>query len=166
MNKRKKILKIAAIVVVAGLLIGAGVVYYLFNMPHRDVQASATDYQLSTSQLVNEYIDNREAANKKYLAEDGNSKILEITGTVARISENFNGQKVILLREEQDKAGVSFTFSPQTNANAAGLQAGQRVTIKGVIRSGVHYDDDLDMYINAVVDHSDVVRADGLKTEL
>lgn len=160
MNKRKRILKIAAIVVVAGILIGAGVVYYLFNMPHRDVQASATDYYLTTTELVNEYINNREAANSKYLAEDGNSKILEVTGTVARVSENFNGQQVVLLREAQDKAGVSFTFSPETNANAAGLQAGLTVTLKGVIRSGVHYDDDLDMYINAVVDHSDLVRKD------
>ncbi len=160
MNKRKKILKIAAIVVVAGLFIGAGVVYYLFNMPHRDVQASATEYHLSTTELVNEYINNRDAANSKYLAEDGNSKILEVTGTVARVSENFNGQQVVLLREQKDKAGVSFTFSPETNANAAGLQTGQTVTIKGVIRSGVHYDDDLDMYVNAVVDHSDLVRTD------
>lgn len=94
MNKRKKILKIAAMVVVAGLLIGAGVVYYLFNIPHRDVQASATDYQLTTSQLVNEYIDNREAANKKYLAEDGNSKILEVTGTIARVFDAKNSPKL------------------------------------------------------------------------
>ncbi len=161
MNKRKRILKIAAIVVVAGILIGAGVVYYLFNMPHRDVQASDTDYRLSATELVNEYINNRDVANSKYLAEDGNSKILEVTGTVARVSENFNGQKVVLLREAQDKAGVSFTFSPETSANAAGLQPGQTVTIKGVIRSGVHYDDDLQMYVNAVVDHSDVVRTEG-----
>ena len=157
MNKRKNILKLAAIVVVAGLIVGAGVVYYLFNMPHRDVQASDTDYRLSATELVNEYINNRDAANSKYLAEDGNSKILEVNGTVARVSENFNGQQVVLLREAQDKAGVSFTFSPETNANAAGLQPGQTVTIKGVIRSGVHYDDDLQMYVNAVVDHSDVV---------
>ncbi|NCU33283.1 MAG: hypothetical protein EOM23_10235, partial [Candidatus Moranbacteria bacterium] len=87
--KKRKILKIAAIVVAAGLVIGVSVGLYMYFMPHRDVQKSATDYKLSTSELVTEYLADGAAANKKYLAEDGNSKILEVTGTVARISEDF-----------------------------------------------------------------------------
>jgi hypothetical protein len=159
-TKRKKLIKIAAILVAAGLIIGAGIAWYMFNIPHRDVQNSATDIRLGASELVNEYLSDWDAANNKYLAADGNSKILEITGTVKRVSENFNGQKLVLLRENGDKAGVSFTFSEATSPNAAVLESGQVVTIKGVIRSGVYYDKDLEMYVNAVVDHSDLVDRD------
>lgn len=155
--KRKKIIKAGIIVAIAGVLIGLGVGLYMFYMPHRDVQKSSTDYTLSASELVAEYLNDSEAANKKYLAEDGNSSILEVKGTVARISSNYNGQKVVLLKEATDRAGVNCTFMPNTNTNAEKLNPGDQVTIKGVIRSGPSYDPDLGMYIHAVLDHSDVI---------
>ena len=36
--KKKKILKIAAIIIIAGLVIGGGTGLYMFNMPQRNVQ--------------------------------------------------------------------------------------------------------------------------------
>jgi hypothetical protein len=160
-TKRKKIIKIGAILVVFGLIVGIGVALYLWNLPHRDVQATATDYKVTASELVSEYISDWDGANTKYLATDGNSKVLEVTGTVVRVSENFNGQKVVLLRENGDKAGISFTFLPEKGATAEELNPGQVVTIKGVIRSGVYFDQDLDMFVNAVVEQSDLVSDNG-----
>jgi hypothetical protein len=160
-KKRKRIIKIGAIVVAAGIIAGIGIALYLWNLPHRDVQATATDYRVTASELVNEYVNDWDGANAKYLAADGDSKVLEVTGTVVRVSENFNGQKVVLLKESGDKAGVSFTFSHESSPKTAGLQPGDQVTIKGVIRSGVYYDDDLNMHVNAVIDHSDIVGKDG-----
>ena len=107
--------------------------------------------------IVTEYLTNSEAANKKYLDEEGNSKVLEITGIVASISEDFNNQKVILLKNETDKAGVSATFTKETNANANNVKVGDKITIKGVIRSGATYDADLEMYENVIIDKSDIV---------
>jgi len=155
--KKKRILKIALILLAAGIIIGGSIGLYMFFMPHRDVQMAKTDYSLTASQLVNEYLADRTAANTKYLAADGNSKILEVSGTVARVGDDFQGNKVVELKENGDKAGVNFTFMPATNANAEKLQQGQQVTIKGVIRSGASYDPDLEMYLNAVVEKSDVV---------
>lgn len=155
--KKKKIIKIGAILLITGLLIGGGIIFYMFNMPHRDVQSASTDFRLTASQLVSEYLENPINANQKYLADDGDSKILEISGTVAKIGEDFNGQKVILLKENNDKAGVSCTFTAETSKNSLNLKEGQFVTIKGVIRSGVSYDEDLKMYENAVIDKCDLV---------
>lgn len=155
-TKRKRIIKIGAVVVVAGIITALLIAWYMWNLPHRDVQAAATDYKITVNQLVSEYLADQNGANARYLAADGNSKVLEVTGTVARVSENFNGQKVVLLRENGDKAGVSFTFLKEKSENAARLQTGQIVTIKGVIRSGVYFDQDLDMYVNAVVEQSDL----------
>lgn len=157
--KKKKIFKIVAILMMAGLLTGVIIILYMFNMPQRNVQNSDTDFSLTTSQLVSEYLSNAKAANNKYLAEDGDSKILEITGTVATMSENFNGQKVVLLKEGTDKAGINCIFLAETGANAVNLKIGETTTIKGVIRSGAAYDEDLELYEHVILDKCDVVKS-------
>lgn len=155
--ERKKIIRIGIITAVAGIVIAGAVGLYMFNMPHRDVQSAKADFSLTGQQLVSEYLADATSANEKYLAADGDSKILEVSGTVSKISEDFDGQKVVLLKNDGDKAGVSATFTPETNANAANLEVGQNVTIKGVIRSGAAYDSDLELYENVILEKSDVV---------
>jgi hypothetical protein len=155
--KKKKVLKVIAILGAAGLLIGGGIGLYMFNKPHRDVQSADADYTLSTSEIVAEYLADIDAANKKYLAADGDSKILEITGVVSKISEDFNGQKVVLLAGVEAKAGVSATFTSETNSSLSNVQVDQTITIKGVIRSGASYDEDLEMYEHVLIEKSDIV---------
>lgn len=154
---KKKIYRIIAILIIAGLLIGGGVVLYMFNMPHRNVQSLEADFTLSTSQLVTEYLADNNIANDKYLTEDGNSKILEITGTVVSISENFNNQKVVLLMESKDKAGVNCTFLTETGIHIENLKKGEIITVKGVIRSGAAYDEDLELYENVILEKCDII---------
>lgn len=156
-TKTKKILKIGALLLIVGLLAGGGAAYYMFNKPHRDTQAEKTDYSVTSTQIVKEYLENSAAANEKYLSSDGDSKILEITGTVSKISEDYNGLAVILLKNETDKAGVSCSFTKETNQRAKTLSIGQTVTIKGVIRSGASFDEDLEMYENVVVEKSNIL---------
>ena len=153
----KRIIRIGLIAAVAGIVIAGAVGLYMFNMPHRDIQSAKADYSLNSSEIVVEYLANKDAANEKYLAADGDSKVLEVTGTVSKISEDFDGQKVVLLKNHGDKAGVSATFTPETNVNAANLQVGEKVTVKGVIRSGAAYDPDLELYENVILEKSDVV---------
>jgi hypothetical protein len=155
--KRKKVIRIIAILAVAGLIIGGGVGLYLFNMPQRDVQSAKTDYSVSSSQIVQEYLNDKDGADQKYLASDGDSKILEVTGTVNSITEDFNGRKVVLLKGEGDPAGVSASFTPDTESGLDGVGVGDKVTLKGVIRSGVSYDDDLGFYLNVILEKSAVI---------
>jgi hypothetical protein len=157
MATKKKILKIVLIVIGVGILIGGGVGYYMFNKPTRDVQNTETDFNYQASEIVNEYLTDSKKANDKYLAENGASKVLEISGTVAEISEDFNNQKVILLKTEGDKAGVSCTFTAETNVSVQNIQIGNQITIKGVIRSGASFDADLDMYENVIIEKSDII---------
>ncbi len=152
--KKKKIIKIAAIVIGAGLIIGLGIGYYMYNIPHRDVQSSPTDYKLTVTELVNEYLADLGAANAKYLAADGNSKILEVTGEVFRARINMNNQMMVVLQGPEDIAGVNATFTSGASENIPELERGQIITIKGVIRSGVYYDENLHMHVNAIIDHA------------
>jgi len=155
--KRKKVIRIIAVIGVIGLLIGGGIGLYMFNMPHRDIQSARLDYSLSSTQIVSEYLTDKGAANQKYLAADGDSKILEISGEVSKIFEDFNGQKVVLLKGVHDKAGVSATFTIETNSHLSGVEVGQSITVKGVIRSGASYDEDLELYENVILEKSDIV---------
>jgi RecG-like helicase len=157
MATKKKILKIALIVIAGGILIAGGIGFYMFNKPARDVQNTKTDYSYEASEIVNEYLTDTQKANDKYLDEAGNSKVLEISGTVAEISEDFNNQKVLLLKSADDKAGVSCTFTSETNLNTSTVKVGDQITIKGVIRSGASYDEDLGMYENVIIEKSDIV---------
>ena len=156
-SKNKKRFKVVAFITLIGIVIGGGIVLYLFNMPHRNVQETTTDYTLKASDIVKEYLVNPQAANDKYLDAEGESKILEIEGTIASISEDFKNQKVILLKASDQDAGVSCTFTAATNQSTSDLSIGQKVIIKGVIRSGASYDEDLEMYENVIMEKCDLV---------
>jgi RecG-like helicase len=97
------------------------------------------------------------AANDKYLQEEGDSKIIAVTGIVASIIEDMNQQKVVLLKSNKDKAGVSCSFMASTNFHAEELSSGDEVTIKGVIRSGAGYDEDLELYEDVIMEKCDVL---------
>jgi hypothetical protein len=155
--KKRKLIITMAIIVVAGLVVVVGIGLYMFNKPHRDVQSTQADYMLTSSEIVAEYLADNQAANQKYLSADGDSKILLISGEVNEISENFNGQKVVLLTGGNEMAGVSVIFTEENDNNLKGISVGQDITVKGVIRSGAYYDEDLEMYENVILDKSDLV---------
>lgn len=155
---KKTTIKTISFILSAGILIAAGSVFYLFNLPHRNVQAAATDYSLNAQSIVNEYLKDATASNKKYLEQDGNSKILAVSGKVYSITEDLKQQKVILLKDSADKAGVSCTFTAASNAHVAGISLGEAITVKGVIRSGAGYDSDLGLYENVIMEKCDLTK--------
>jgi hypothetical protein len=149
---KKIVIGLGIVIIIAGI-IGA----MMFFKPHRDVQNTTTDFSYQASEIVNEYLTDANKANNKYLDEEGNSKVLEIVGTVAKISEDFNHQKVILLKSDSDKAGVSCTFTQDTNPHTLNIKTGDKITVKGVIRSGAAFDADLDMYENVILEKCDII---------
>lgn len=146
------IIKWSIILIVSAVLTIGGIMYYLFNQPHRDVQATAPDYQMEASELVNEYLSNVALANDKYLQIEGNSKIIAVTGSIIVITEDLNQQKVVYIEGLIGKAGVSCTFTAETNAQVNNLKIGDKITIKGVIRSGAEYDEDLELYEDVILE--------------
>ena len=122
----------------------------------RNVQGQKADYSISASQLVNEYLTNEKSANAKYLGENGESKIIVINGTIGKIDTDMNNQKVILLKNDTARAGVSCTFMESTNKNVNALKIGDKTKIKGIIRSGASYDQDMEIYVNVVLEKCDI----------
>lgn len=156
MDKRK-LFKIGVITLITVTVLVGVVGYYMFNMPHRDVQKASTDYAVNASEIVSEYLSNPGAANEKYLDSEGESKILEIKGIISKIEEDFENNKVILLKSETDKAGVSCTLLPDQVDQISNLNLGDEISIKGVIRAGAAFDEDLNMFENVIVEKSSLV---------
>ncbi|MDP2388085.1 MAG: hypothetical protein Q8M29_17045 [Bacteroidota bacterium] len=157
-DKKKKIRKIVLLTLLVGAIIGGSIAFYLWNMPHIDVQAQKADFSVSTTSIVNEYLKDEKTANNKYLSDEGDSKIFVIKGTVKSKDIDMNNQVTVLLQEANDKAGVKCVFMAETNKNAEALQTGQQISIKGIIRSGAKYDEDLELYENVLLEKCDVVK--------
>ncbi len=146
MNK-KKIIIIAALIVLGGV----GVFLSQWFMPHRDVQNSAVDIHITATNLVSEYLEDPTKSNAKYLQSEGDSKILAVTGQITSMEEDMKHQKVIYLASTTE-AKVSCTFTSETNNEVANLKVGDQVEVKGVIRSGATYDEDLEMYEDVIME--------------
>lgn len=149
--------KIIIGIILIGVL-GGAYGLYLYFAPHRDVQSVEAFTTISAEDLVAEYLKNNAAANMKYLADDGDSKVINVTGRVNSIETDQKNQLVLILKDEGDGIGVSCTFMQSTNKNAEKLKVGDQAKIKGVIRSGAGYDDDLDLYEDVIMEKCDVVK--------
>ncbi len=150
---KSKIFKIIGVLALVAIGYGA----YMWFMPHQNVQGTKAFKTIDATALVNEFLTDKNAANEIYLDNEGESKVLIITGTVADISKDQLNQKVVLLKNTSEKMGVSCTFTIDTNSQVDKLEVGNTVKIKGVIRSGAEYDEDLDLTENVIVEKSAIV---------
>lgn len=157
-DKKKKIRKIILLTILFLAIVGVSVGYYLWNMPHIDVQAQKADVTIDVTSIVNEYLQDEKKANDKYLSEEGDSKIFVVKGVVKSKDTDMNNQITVLLQGSNDKAGVKCVFMAETNKDAEILQVGQTTSIKGIIRSGAKYDSDLELYENVLLEKCDVVK--------
>jgi hypothetical protein len=155
--KPQEMIRTILIMMTAGIILGGCAELHSYLLPDRDVQKLPADYQVTASELTAEFLNDTDRANLKYLSDDGESKILEITGRVSRITENFNGDKVLFLQNDNDKAGVTCTFMPETNHSVDDIKPGDVATVKGDIIHGAYYDEGLGMFVNATVNNCDII---------
>lgn len=145
-----KFLKYGLYAVIAGAIIGGSIILYLFNMPHRDVQGEDAAFSIEATEFVDEFMKKPTESNAKYL-----DQVVVISGVVAEISEDQLKQKVIVL--EAPSSGISCTFTAETNTNAASLEIGNKVTIKGIVRIGPSYDEDMDLSEYGILEKCDII---------
>lgn len=139
----------------SGLLIGGSIFAYLWFMPHRDVQATEADAALTAVSFVEEYLADPSASNQKYLADDGDSKILILSGTVQSVDEDIEGNAIIFLASGNEHLPVKCNMVAGATPEAT---VGSEVKIKGVVRAGPSYDEDLDLYEPASVGECSLIK--------
>jgi hypothetical protein len=124
MNKTIKNLLILALI---GLVIGGGVVYYVFNMPHRDIEGEKASFKIEASTLFTEYSNNEEAGNKKY-----GDKVIQVTGKIVEIAKEGNEISFVLNDEME---GVNCSLDSVMIINNVDMAnkyiIGDNITLKG-----------------------------------
>ena len=155
-SKKKKIIKIIAGIVVLGIVTAVIIVVSIFMTPHRDVKNTATDFKVNAKVLVDEYLADANSANEKYLIDDGDSKIFEVTGRVDQLFKNQKNQDVILLKSAEDELGVQCTFI--SGESIDGVAIDKVITVKGKIEQGASFDEDLEIGEDVIIGECSLVQ--------
>ncbi|MDE3237097.1 MAG: hypothetical protein KGO81_14185 [Bacteroidota bacterium] len=118
----KKVWKIVVAVAIVSVIAGGSFAWYVFNKPHRDVSREK-GLELTAQKIYDEFKANEEAANKKYL-----DKAIQLTGEVATVSTNQDGNVVADFKTNDSLFVINCTF--KTNPGA--IKPGDRITFKGI----------------------------------
>ena len=115
--KKKAIIIVTSLVLI--LLIGFAGYNYVMHVGGRDLSSEEASFTLSSKEITNEFIQNIDASNKKYI-----EKAVAITGTIS----DMNGTQMII-----DNSIVCNLKTADTT-----IKKSQKVSIKGRV---VGYDD-------------------------
>lgn len=117
-----KKLKKPALVLLLIIAVAFFVTYKMWNKERRDV-TDEKGVEITAVQLVKEFQDNEAEANKKYL-----DKAMQVSGSIAKIEKNQEGNITVLLASDDAFAGVFCTLKE----NSLNLKDSSRVVIKGL----------------------------------
>lgn len=109
-------------VLFALLLMSIGA-YFIFQ-PTKTTINSKPDYTLIANQLVQEYSNDENAANQKYL-----DAVLIVKGEVVAISKGNNG--ILFISFIDSMYGITCAFDSSFSAQISQINIGDEITIKG-----------------------------------
>ena len=144
-GKNKNIL-ITFLICLFILLLG---IYYILNMPHRNIEKEIPSYSLSVDEIFTDFNQNELSSNIKY----GN-KVVQVTGSIVEISNN-DDQISIVLKDEME--GANCLLDPAMVCKdpdlISRLDIGNNITIKGKC-------DGFDMIMGVVLTQCFIVKYD------
>ncbi len=118
----KNWIKVVLIIIVVCILTGGVVAYRIYTKPHRDV-SQEKGVSLTAQKLCDAFRANEGEANKLYL-----DKAIEMTGEVAEVTTNQDGNTVVNCKTNDPLFVINCTFK----TNPGQLKAGQIITFKGI----------------------------------
>ena len=113
--------KIGLLVVILAI-VGGGVFYYMWNMPHKKVE-DMKGLAITATQLATDYSTNDKHADSLYL-----NKAIEVSGKVSEIEKNQDGGIMVILATADPSAGIQCAMRDK-NATA---QKDAEITVKGI----------------------------------
>lgn len=123
----KKGLKNLLILGLIGVVVGVGVVYYVFNKPHRNIEKETPAFTMTANELFNEYNANEEAGNLKF-----GDQVVQVSGAIVDIS-NEGGEISIVLNDEMEAVNCALDsmMIVKNKSMVESLAVGDNVTLKG-----------------------------------
>lgn len=123
MNKYLKI--VLALLVIGG--VGSIYVYKnIYNKPHVNINNSQVDFIVTPDELIDDFKDNEQEANKKYL-----DKIIQINGVVHKI-DMTNGLSTLTFKNGNSLESVICNMDPGENEKISKLETGETIQAKGI----------------------------------
>ena len=102
MAKKLKTFRIILWIFLIGIVVVSAVVYYVFNMPHRNISKEKAVYTLEAKQLISDFKSDEAVATKKYL-----DQTIAVKGEIKSLRTLDNHSMVFSLEDEME--GVSCT---------------------------------------------------------
>lgn len=111
--------------VILAAFVAIAVYFYVFNKPARTAAAEDAEFDVTVSELLNEFETDEVAANAKYL-----DKIIRVHGRLESIYSAENDIS-IYLQNAGGAGGVTCSFSKE-DLDITNLIQGQKIAIKGI----------------------------------
>ncbi len=122
-----KYLKIGLIVFGVGLLVGVGAVYYVFNMPQRNVKKEKAAFTMTAEELFTEYSSDETIGNEKFA-----DKVIQVTGEIVEIAPGENETTIVLLDPmEGVSCALDSIIVADNKEKIDKLKIGDEITLKG-----------------------------------
>lgn len=124
--KKRNLIMLASLSAVILALLG---LYFLreYNRKIPDTAERKADYSMTAEQVIGAFAAGEKAANTKYL-----DKVLEISGTVKSVEHDEKGQFTVSIGDPVAMSSVRCSMDSLHNQEAAGLQPGTSIIIKGI----------------------------------
>ncbi len=123
----KKWMKISLLLFAIGVTFGAGAIYYMFNMPHRDVENEKPALITTASALYSAFSQDETTAFKKY-----NNKVVQVSGKIVELTADAYRLNITLNDVMSPVSIVIDSLSIVKNMPLVkSLKLGDVVTVKG-----------------------------------
>lgn len=123
------------------LLVGIGIVLYVWNKPHRTATGETPVALITAVNLFNEFETDEQAALAKYL-----DKAIQVSGEVVEIIQLSDGESMIMLATSDEMSDIS--CSMVKGEDVSEINPGMKVAIKGIC---IGYDMDVQLQQSVVM---------------
>ncbi len=109
-------------------LIAAFIGYKMYNKKHFSVEAATPAASLSAAELHNTFATDSATAQSKFIGDETNHKVIEVSGEVSAINTDQQQHTVIKLKTATDGAFINC----EMEGSAGSIKAGDHIVIKGI----------------------------------
>lgn len=124
--KTKKIILLA----IAGVVLATSVIgYKMYNKKHFSIEDAAPASKISAVDLHQTFVTDSSLAKNKYIGDESNHKVIQVSGIINEVNKNQLQQTVIKLKTNTDGAFINCEMEGKVDSN---IVAGNNILLKGI----------------------------------
>jgi hypothetical protein len=131
---KKSIFIVVPLLIIVGAIIG----YIQYNKKHFEVKIATPAASVTATELFNEFSIDSANAKNKYIGDEKNQRVIEVSGLVSNVTRDQSNNTVILLASGIENSFINCTLASPTIS----ISVGSTITVKGIC-AGYNFDTDL-----------------------